>query len=146
MKPTFTFFLILSIFFLNSCKKDNDLIRPAVANTPFLLYDLRISTDTANTDINYQSTLILKDDYTWTLDLGGAKSNGTYSWTPTTNQQALVKFTITQWTPLSTDIALSNKLKAVLEIVDNCGFSLSNPSFLNFLNNTATTTLRTNKK
>lgn len=144
MRQIFTFSIILSLFFLESCKKDNANTKPLIADIPFSLYDIKIDSTIVN--INYQSNLLLKGDYTWTLDFNGAVSNGTYIWTPTSQYQALIKFSIQQWSPLSSDTVLSNKLKKVMLSVDNCGFPGPNIKQLNFLDRYATFTLRTNKK
>jgi len=146
MKYTFTLFLFSLFTAFFSCKKDNSIPKPQVADTEFTMYDLRASNDTVIFEVNYPSTLLLKSDYTWTIDLGGTLSHGTYTWTPTSNQQAEIKFTITQWTDFSTNQILSDKLKSVLQTVDNCGFSLQNPSFLNFLDKNYVSFLRTNRK
>lgn len=138
---------IILFFTLFSCNKDNETPKPQVAGLEFTMYDLRPTGDTIIQEVTYPNTIMLKSDYTWTIDLGGAKSNGTYTWTPTTNQQAEIKFTIIKWTDFSQNQILSDKLKSVLQSVDNCGYSLSNPSFLNFLDkNFNFSFLRTNRK
>lgn len=132
MKTILTLFIFIAVVTFTSCKKDNEVAKPQIADIEFTMYDLRTTGDTTALEVNYPSTIILKSDYSWTIDLGGAKSNGRYDWTPTSNQQGDIKFTITQWTDFSSNIVLSNKLKSVLQSVDNYGYSLSSPSFLNF--------------
>jgi len=147
MKNILTLFAFIAIVTFTSCKKDNEEPKPQFADIAFTMYDLRATADTTTYEVTYPSTIILKSDYTWTIDLGGAKSNGTYTWTPTSNQQGEIKFTITQWTDFSSNQILSNKLKSVLQSVDNYGYSLSSPSFLNFLDkNFNFSFLRTNRK
>lgn len=144
MKKIFALSSILFFFTLTSCKKENVDPKPLIADIAFSLYDLK--TDSTIFDINYQSTLILKGNYTWTLDFNGAVSSGTYSWTSTSQYQALVKFSIQQWTQMSSDTALSTKLKKVIQAIDNCGFPGPNIIQLNFLDKNYTSFLRTNKK
>ena len=64
--------------------------------------------------------------------MGGAKSNGTYKWTSTSNQQGDIKFTILNWTDFTFDQTLSDKLKSALQAVKSYGFTLQTPSFNNF--------------
>jgi hypothetical protein len=93
--------------------------------------------------------MILKSDYTWSIDLGGAKSNGTYSWTPTSNGQGDINFTTILWTDFTSNRILSDKLKSALLTVRNNGFSLQT-GFNNFLVNNYPGSyfpfIRTNKK
>lgn len=64
----------------------------------------------------------MKSDFSWSLEVEGATSIGTYSWTPTEDKAAKVNFTIVQWTPLTADTALSSKLKTVIQTVEYCTF------------------------
>ena len=150
MKAILILFALMSTMTFMSCKKDNEIIKPQISDIEFTLYDLRAAPDTVILDVNYPSTLILKSNYTWTIDLGGAKSNGTYTWTPTSNQQSAIKFTIINWTDFTTNQMLSDKLKSVIQTVNNCGYSLQNFSYANFLVNNFPSSyfpfLRTNKK
>lgn len=148
MKNIYTLLLTLAIVsVIPSCKKDNVAPKPAVADRELTLLDLRVSSDPTNVEFNSTGTLILREDYTWTTDLGGAKSHGTYSWTSTSAQQADIKFSITQWTDFGSNLALSDKLKLVLQSVDYCGFSLQGPLFCNFIDwDVANSWLRTNPK
>jgi hypothetical protein len=147
MKNILLLFAFIIAVPFTSCKKDNDAPKPQFADIEFTMYDLRATGDTITLEVTYPNTIILKSDYTWTIDLGGAKSNGTYTWTPTSNQQGEIKFTITQWTDFTTNQILSDKLKSVLQLVDNYGYTLSTPSFLNFLDkNFNFSFLRTNRK
>ena len=133
-----------------SCKKDNQMARPEFVNIEFKLYDLRTSHDVTIYDVNPSSSLILKNDFTWSIDLGGAKSNGTYSWMPTSNQHAHIEFTILSWTDYPLDQILSDKLKLALQQVNVCGYSLQDPySFANFFDDNYGdyfAHIRTNKK
>ena len=133
MKNILTLTAFITALVFMSCKKDNEVPKPQFADIVFNMYDLRVTTDTIIYEITDPATIILKSDYTWSTDLGGAKSGGTYTWTPTSNQKGNIKFTITQWTDLSSNQILSDKLKSVLQLVDNYGFSLSDNPFLNFL-------------
>ena len=135
MKNILTLIALVGVLTFSSCKKDNEIAKPQIADIEFKMYDLRTTGDTTISEVTYPSTLILKSDYTWTIDLGGAKSNGTYTWTPTSNQQSAVKFTILNWTDFTTNQILSDKLKSAIQSVNNCGYSLQNPSFANFLVN-----------
>lgn len=135
MKNILTLFALIAIVAFSSCKKENEIAKPQIADIEFKLYDLRANGDTTISEVTYSSTLILKSDYTWTIDLGGAKSNGTYTWTPNSNQQSTIKFSILTWTDFTANQILSDKLKSALQAVNNCGYSLQNPSFANFLVN-----------
>jgi hypothetical protein len=150
MKTILTLTAFISALAFMSCKKDNENSKPQFANIEFTLYDVRAAGDSNILEVNYPSTLILKSDYTWTIDLGDTKSNGTYTWTPTSNQQGDIKFAITQWTDFSSNPNLSNKLKSALLEVNHCGYSLKTPSFANFLDNNYQAdyfpSIRTNKK
>ena len=146
MKKIFTLLALIAIATFASCKKDNEAPKPQFADIEFTMYDLRATADTTIHEVTYSSKLILKSDLTWTIDLGGALSNGTYTWAPTSSQQGDIKFTITQWTDFSSNQLLSNKLKSVLQSVDNYGFRLAAPSFLHFLDkNFNYSFLRTNR-
>lgn len=125
--------ILIALITIISCKKDNEIQKPQFADIEFSIYDLRSPGDTTSTEITYPNTIILKSDFTWTIDLGGAKSNGTYSWTPTSNQQGDIKFTVINWTDFTTNQTQSNKLKSALQVVSRYGFSLQSPSFNNFL-------------
>ncbi|BDQ12150.1 hypothetical protein [Sediminibacterium sp. TEGAF015] len=120
---------------ISSCSKDDPTPKPPIANLAFQLYDFRTPVDTIAIELpnGLNSTLMLKSDYTWTLDLDGAKSSGKYTWTPTANQQADMQLSITQWTDLPSNSILSNKLKSALLAVTSCGYSLTDPSYANFL-------------
>ncbi len=135
MKNILTLLSLITILTFTSCKKETEAPRPHFADIVFTLYDLRATGDTTITEVNIANTITLKSDYTWTIDLGGAKSNGTYAWTPTSNQQGEIKFTILNWTDLASNQNLSEKLKSALQVVNHCGYSLENPSFANFLVN-----------
>lgn len=147
MKNILTLIVFSAALTLTSCKKENETPKPEFADIAFAMYDLRVTTDTITYEVTYPSTIILKSDYTWTIDLDGAKSSGTYTWMPTSNQQGDIRFTITQWTDFTSNKILSDKLKSVLQLVDNYGYSLSSPSFINFLDkNFNFSFLRTNRK
>jgi hypothetical protein len=150
MKTILTLTAFISALTFMSCKKDNENPKPQIANIEFTLFDVRTAGDSNILEVNYPSTLILKSDFTWTIDLGGTKSNGTYTWTPISKQQADIKFTITQWTDFSSNSILSDKLKSALKEVNHCGYSLQTPSFANFLDNNFQAdyfpSIRTNKK
>ena len=83
MKNILTLFALAIAFTITSCRKDNEAHKPQFADIEFKIYDFRPPGDTTATEIMYPNTIVLKGDYTWTVDLGGTKSNGTYSWTPT---------------------------------------------------------------
>ncbi len=149
MKNILTLFTLIAAFTISSCKKDTPIAKPEFANIEFKLYDFRTKGDITIYEVTPPSTLILKSDFTWTMDLGGAKSSGTYSWTPTTTRQADIKFTIASWTDFTTNQTLSDKLKLALQQVNHCGYSLQDPSFANFLDNSYGdyfASIRTNKK
>jgi hypothetical protein len=133
LKNILTLFAFIAVVTITSCKKDNEALKPQFADIEFSIYDLRPPGDTTATEIIYPNTIILKGDYTWTIDLGGAKSNGTYSWKPTSSQQGDIKFTITNWTTFATNPVLSTKLMSAIVAVKRYGFSLQTPSFNNFL-------------
>jgi hypothetical protein len=149
MKNILTLFAFTIAMTISSCKKDNEIAKPEFIDIEFKLYDLRTSGDVTIYDVTPSSSLVLKKDFTWVIDLGGAKSNGTYSWTPTSNQQADIKFTIVSWTDYTSNQILSDKLKLALQQVNHCGYSLQDPSFANFLSNSYGdyfASIRTNKK
>ena len=129
MKSILTLFGFIAAVTFISCKKD-EAPTPRFADIMFTMSDLRLTTDTIIYEVTYPSTIILKRDYTWTIDLGGAKSSGTYTWKPTSDQQGDIKFTINQWTDFSSNRILSDKLKSVLQSIDNYGYSLFETSFL----------------
>ena len=146
MKIKLTAFILLGLLVFAACKKDKTDPKPEVADISFTLIDCRPPGDTLNYSFfNYPSSIILHSDYTWTLDLDGAVSNGTYTWMPTTYKSADIKMTIQQWTPLSSNTALSDKLKLVIQSTDNCTFPDSNPLGLYLLNVDYTVYLRTLK-
>ncbi len=132
MKNILTLFALITATTFISCKKDSEVQKPQFADIEFSIYDLRPPGDTTATEITYPNTIILKSDFTWTIDLGGAKSNGTYSWTPSTNQKGDIRFTTIKWTDFTTNQLLSDKLKSALQAVSRYGFPLQSTSF-NFL-------------
>jgi hypothetical protein len=142
--------VVFIIIGLAACKKDNQSPNLEFADIPFTIYDLREIGDTTITEVNYPNTLILKRDYTWTIDLGGAKSNGRYTWTPTSNQQGDIKFTIGYWDNSFSNQNLSAKLRDALLEVNHYGYSLQDPTFINFLHDSwygdYFPFIRTNKK
>ena len=148
------YILTLSVFIIavtfTSCKKDNVDPKPQFSDIEFSIYDLRAPGDTTITEVTYPNTIILKSDFTWTIDLGGAKSNGTYTWTPTSDQQGDIKFTALSWADFTSNQTLSDKLKFALLSVKSYGFSLQTPSFNNFLDLNYQSSyfpfVRTNKK
>lgn len=150
MKHILTLLAIITIMAITSCKKKTEVPRPSFADIEFFIYDFRAPGDSIISEVNYSSTVVIKGDFTWSIDLGGAKSNGTYTWVPTSNQQGEIKFKILNWTDLSSNQFLSDKLKSALQAVNHCGYSLGNPSFANFLVNNYQGDyfpfLRTNKK
>jgi hypothetical protein len=149
MKNILTLFVCSALLTITSCKKDNQIPKPEFADIEFTIYDLRLPGDTTSTDVFYPSTMILKSDYTWSIDLGGAKSNGTYSWTPTSNGQGDINFTTILWTDFTSNRILSDKLKSALLAVRNNGCSIQT-GFNNFLVNNYPgfyfPFIRTNKK
>ncbi len=149
MKNILTLFAFIIVMTIISCKKDNEIAKPEFAGIEFKLYDLRTSGDVTIYDVTPSSSLVLKNDFTWTINLEGTKSNGTYSWTPTSTRQADIKFTIVSWTDFTSNQVLSDKLKLALQQVNHCGYSLQDPSFANFLSNSYGdyfAFIRTNKK
>lgn len=135
MKNILKLFVLVTVLTLASCRKGNEAAKPEFADIEFSMYDLRATSDSTITEITYPSTIVLKSDYTWTIDLDGSKSNGTYTWTPTSTQQADIKFTIISWNDFSLNSTLSNKLKLALQAVNHCGYSLQTPSYANYLTN-----------
>jgi hypothetical protein len=150
MKAILTLFFFITAVTFTSCKKDSGSSKPQFADIEFTIYDLRSPGDMVVDEITYPNTIILKSDFTWTIDLGGVKSNGTYSWTPALNQQGEIKFTVNNWTDFTTNQTLSNKLKSALLVVNRYGFSSQTPSFINFLDENCQcdnfSFIRTNKK
>lgn len=150
MRKEYILLVLVFVLGLAACKKDNKTPNAQIAGIEFTLFDLRALGDTIALEVNYPSTFILKNDYSWSLDINGTKSSGTYTWKPTSNQQAEVKFSITQWTDFSANLTLSNKLKSALLAVKSCGYSLQAPSYANFLDLSYQGSyfpfLRTNKK
>lgn len=152
MKSNFTCFLLLTLLCFQSCKKENISAIPPFADTIFKLYDLRRASDSTFTDVYFQeSSFTMKSDFSWSLEVEGAKSIGTYSWTPKEAMVAKVNFTIVQWTPLNADTALSNKLKTVIQTVEYCSFqgqtdSDSAVKYLGFTHNNSPTYFRAIRK
>lgn len=123
MKKTLLLFAVFSIAFSQSCKKDSTAeTKLAIVDIPLNARDMKMAGDTIGTDLPDSCILILKIDYTWTLDVSGAKSFGTYTWSPIELYRTQIKFTINQWTQFGTDPAKSNKLKNILLTVDKCEF------------------------
>ena len=151
MKNILTLFVCSALLTITSCKKDNQIPKPEFADIEFSIYDLRPPGDTTSTEVNYPSTMILKSDYTWSIDLGGAKSSGKYSYSPTSSGQlGDIVFTIVSWTDFASNRVLSDKLKLALLDVTRYGCILRTPAFNNFFALDAqgqiTTTIRTSKK
>lgn len=142
----------------SSCKKDRaSAVIPGIADIEFSINDLRGPQDELITDVSdINTTIILKSDLTWTTDLGGAISHGTYIYTPSGNHEKQFilagsfygdfKFTISKWTDLISNKILSDKLKSVLQSVNNCGYSILDPSYLSFADKNSHSLLRSNKK
>lgn len=135
MKNILTLSVLFIVVMLTACKKTNEIAKPQIADIEFEIDDLVAPGDTVSSLVSYSNSIILKSNFTWTIDFGGAISNGTYTWTPTSNQQGEVKFTILVWTDFITNPDLSNKLKSALLAVNHCGYSLQTPSFAHFMNN-----------
>jgi hypothetical protein len=154
MKTILYLFIFLSAWSVISCKKDKSAEIPKIAGIEFNINDLRGPEDDLISKLDYPNTLILHSDFTWTINLGGAISQGTYTWKPSpkkefdnaANQQGEIKFIITQWIDFTTNQILSNKLKSILLSVNNCGFSILDFSYLNFVDNNSNSLLRSNKK
>jgi hypothetical protein len=134
MKNILTLFAFICAVTVMSCKKDNEAPKPQFADIEFSIYDFRAPGDTTAIEVTYPNTIVLKSDYNWTIDLGGVKSNGTYTWTPSSSQQGDIRFTVLNWTDFTSNQILSDKLKSALLAVKSYGFSLQTPSFNNFLN------------
>ena len=134
LKNTLILFVFATALIFTSCKK-NETSKPIFADIEFTIYDLRPPGDSDAAEVTYPSTIILKSDYTWTIDLGGAESNGTYSWAPNSNQQGDIRFAITKWADFTSNPILSDKLKSALLAVKRygCFYPLQTSSFLNFL-------------
>ncbi len=123
MKKTLLLYALFAIALSQACKKDSTTeTKPAVADIPVNVQDMKMAGDSISTDLPFPSTLILKADYSWTLDVQGVKSFGTYTWVPIQQYRAQIKFTITQWTQFGNDPAKSNKLKTILLTVDRCDY------------------------
>ena len=120
MKKILLIFAVLSIAFSQSCKKNSTQTKPAIADIPLDAQDMNMAGDSSVTALPYPAVLILNADYSWTLDVQGAKSFGTYTWVPTIAYKAQIYFTITHWTQFGTDPAKSNKLKNILLAVEKC--------------------------
>src|SRR3712207_3403893 len=135
MKNIFIFACITSIAFL-SCRKDTITPQVPIADMKFKLHAVRAPGDTMQYDVYNESTFILKSDYTWTLNLEGVESYGTYTWSPSSNVEVSVSFTITKWTDFTPNLVLSDKLKSVIPIVKLSGYSVDEPVFANFRDDT----------
>lgn len=158
MKNILLLFIFISAFTFSSCKKDKvAAIIPDIADIVFSIKDLRGPQDALITDVSdLNTTIILNSDFTWTTDLGGAISHGTYIYTPSGNHERDLilagsfygdfKFTISKWTDFSSNKILSDKLKSVLQSVNNCGYSILDPSYLSFSDKNSHSLLRSNKK
>lgn len=118
-----------------SCKKSSHMSKSQFADIEFLIYDFRGVGDTVASAFSTPSTIILKSDHTWTIDVGGSKSHGTYSWRNIARQQGAIVFTISSWTDIPADPTLSEKLKSALQSVNYCGYFLDDPGYANFLAN-----------
>lgn len=153
MRPIYTFLLSLGVIStISACKKDKATPKPAVSDIEFTMYDFRVSGDSAIEAINYPNSLILKNDYTWELDLARVKSNGTYAWTDIGNplsegQMANIKFTIIHWSDFISDLTLSNKLKAIFQNADFCPYSVQSPYiFCDIMDRSINADIRTRPK
>jgi hypothetical protein len=147
MKKILLLFAVFIIAFSQSCKKDSTAeTKLAVADIPLNARDMRMAGDSISTDLPDSSILILKADYTWTLDVQGAKSFGTYTWAPIELYRTQIKFIINQWTQFGTDPAKSNKLKNILLTVDKCEFPGTTITGVYFSAQNVTTSLRTLKQ
>lgn len=150
MKPAATLLAITVILSLSSCKQNKEDGKLPFADIEFTIYDLRAVGDSTISEFNYPSSIILKSDFTWSIDVEGTKSNGTYTWSPVSNQQVAIKFTIVKWNDFSANPQLSDKLKSALLSVNHCGYSLTASAFANFLVNNYQGDhfpfIRTNKK
>lgn len=140
------FFVIAILIGLQSCKKEEVTQPPVIADIPYSLFAYKTKNDTSSSQVQFLSKLVLKKDFTWTLDFGGAKSNGSYTWHPTSQYQAHIKFSITNWTPLKLDAAASEKLKSILLTVDNCLILGSTLQSIGFQNKDCTVNLTTAKQ
>ena len=117
--------LVVFALILNSCKKEAATeSKPVVADITLSINSFKSLNDN-NTTYFYSSPLpsiTLNNDKTWNLNIEGANSFGTYSWTPTIQYTAQVKFTILQWTHLSSDTTITSKLKNIILNTDKCEF------------------------
>ena len=132
MKYTLTLFAFILAITLISCKKDDVVQKPPFADIEFAISSVRSPGDSTITEITYPNTIILKNNYTWSIDLGGAISDGTYSIMQSSTQQGDIKFTINQWSDFPTNPMVSAKLKSALQVVNRYGFPNQSTSF-NFL-------------
>lgn len=137
MKNILKLFVLVTVLTLASCRKGNEAVKPEFADVEFKVHSFRAGGDTTIEEMAYtfSSTMVLKNDYTWTIDFGGSKSSGTYTWIPTSTQQADIKFTIINWADFTPNPILSDKLKSVLQEVDHCGYSSQTPVNVNYLTN-----------
>jgi hypothetical protein len=140
MKNILMLSVLVTVVILASCRKGNEKTIPEFADIEFKIISLRALGDTTILEIiptnsSIISTMVLKSDYTWTIDLGGSKSSGTYTWTPISTQQANIKFTILNWTDFAPNPVLSDKLKSALQAVNHSGYSLQTPLAVNYLAN-----------
>jgi hypothetical protein len=129
MRRNYTYIFLLITISMLSCKKEDVIKKPQISDIPYTLYDTKLSGDPSRTEVSYSTTFLLKSDFTWTLDLEGAKSFGTYTWDPTDNFFAGLKFNIAQWSTFSADTAISNKIKNVLVSVNRCSIDANAPVF-----------------
>lgn len=130
MRRNLILFVLAAFSILASCRKGNDVAKPQFADIEFRIHSFRAAGDSKIEEMAYtfSSTMILKSDFTWTIDFGGSKSSGTYTWIPNSSQQANIKFAIIAWTDFTPNPILSDKLKSALQAVNHCGYSLPNPS------------------
>lgn len=148
MKNTIILILLLTTVVFTDCKKDKEeeKFKPPIADIEYVINDLRVSTDSTFTDVTFPNSLLLKSDYTWLLDCNGAKSNGTYTWIPTLSNRADIRFTILQFTPLNSNITVSNKIKTILETCPKAVYDGPGNVYFYLLDDFSSNALRATKK
>ena len=132
MKGILTPIALLILLSTVSCTKNTDTSGLQFADKPYTLYDFRAPGDTTITEVNDPSTLTLYNDGTWTIEISGALSKGTYEWSPASNGKGEIKFKILDWAGFPPNQMLSEKLQSALQSVTHYGYIVENPSFVTF--------------
>lgn len=119
--------VVVSLFFGFSCHKDDRHLAAPFSGYPLTIKEVMAPGDNFISPIPYPTVLMLKADLTWTMDIAGTITSGTYTWQTLNSITGKIQFTVQQWP--ATNAA---KLKAIVEAVNKCEFPVvvQNPEVL----------------